>query len=384
MAHERSIVSCGWASNVWAKIRSEGPCAAFVVRGLIPLRIGYSAGIARWPEDGMDDMKIKVFELREDERAAYDRVVGELPAGCEVAWSTDTLTRETLDMLDGAEGVVIVNKSPLDADMLRELHDRGVRYVATRSIGFNHIDIDAAKELGIHVCNTTYPPYGVAEFAVMLMLMALRNYKPAMWRQQVNDYSLAGLRGRELRTLTVGVMGTGRIGRAVIDYLRGFGCKILAYDPFPSDQLAARGDVTYVGLDELYAKSDLVTVHIPLMDSTRGIIDREAIAKMRDGVVLVNVSRGELMDADALVEGIESEKIGALAMDVFPEEDGIYHVSRTHDILANRNMAYLRQFPNVILTQHIAFYTDIDVDSMVEQGIRGVVAMKAGECATEL
>ena len=372
------------ASNVWAKNRSEGPCAAFVVRGLIPLRIGYSAGIAREPGDGMDDMKIKVFELRDDERAAYDRVVGELPTGCEVAWSTDTLTRETLDMLDGAEGVVIVNKSPLDADMLRDLHDRGVRYVATRSIGFNHIDIDAAKELGIHVCNTTYPPYGVAEFAVMLMLMALRNYKPAMWRQQVNDYSLAGLRGRELRTLTVGVMGTGRIGRAVIDYLRGFGCKILAYDPFPSDQLSARGDVTYVGLDELYTKSDLVTVHIPLMESTRGIIDREAIAKMRDGVVLVNVSRGELMDVDALVEGIESEKIGALAMDVFPEEDGIYHVSRTQDILANRNMAYLRQFPNVILTQHIAFYTDIDVDSMVEQGIRGVVAMKAGECATEL
>lgn len=372
------------ASNVWAKVRSEGLCAAFVVRGLIPLRIGYSAGIAREPGDGMDDMKIKVFELRDDERAAYDRVVGELPAGCEVAWSADTLTSATLDMLDGAEGVVIVNKSPLDADMLRELHDRGVRYVATRSIGFNHIDIDAAKELGIHVCNTTYPPYGVAEFAVMLMLMALRNYKPAMWRQQVNDYSLAGLRGRELRTLTVGVMGTGRIGRAVIDYLRGFGCKILAYDPFPSDHLAARGDVTYVGLDELYAQSDLVTVHIPLMESTRGIIDREAIAKMRDGVVLVNVSRGELMDVDALVEGIESEKIGALAMDVFPEEDGIYHVSRTQDILANRNMAYLRQFPNVILTQHIAFYTDIDVDSMVEQGIRGILAMATGECATEL
>lgn len=372
------------ASSMWTRPRLEGRCVAFVTRRSDPPRIGYSAAITRRPDDGMDDMKIKVFELRDDERAAYERVVGELPAGCEVTWSADTLASATLDTLDGAEGVVIVNKSPLDADMLRELHDRGVRYVATRSIGFNHIDIDAAKELGIHVCNTTYPPYGVAEFAVMLMLMALRNYKPAMWRQQVNDYSLAGLRGRELRTLTVGVMGTGRIGRAVIDYLRGFGCKILAYDPFPSEELAGRGDVAYVGLDELYAQSDLVTVHVPLMDSTRGIIDREAIAKMRDGVVLVNVSRGELMDVDALVEGIESEKIGALAMDVFPEEDGIYHVSRTHDILANRNMAYLRQFPNVILTQHIAFYTDIDVDSMVEQGILGVVAMKAGECATEL
>ncbi len=127
-----------------------------------------------------------------------------------------------------------------------------------------------------------------------------------------------------------------------------------------------------------------MTVHIPLMESTRGIINREAIAKMRDGVVLVNVSRGELMDVDALVEGIESEKIGALAMDVVPEEDGIDHVSRTHELRANRNRAYLRQFPHVILTQHIAFYPDIDVDSMVEPGIRGILAMATGECPTEL
>lgn len=329
-------------------------------------------------------MNIKVFELRDDELAALERVSATLPADCQVSWCADTLTAETVEGLTDTEAVVIVNKSILDESLLEALHARGVRYIATRSIGFNHIDLPAAKRLGMHVCNTTYPPYGVAEFAVMLMLMALRKYKPAMWRQQVNDYSLAGLQGRELRTLTVGVMGTGRIGRAVIDYLSGFGCKILAYDPYPSEELAQRGDVTYVTLDELYALSDLITVHVPLMDATRGIIDADAIAKMRDGVVLINVSRGELMDVEALVQGIESEKIGALAMDVFAEEDGIYHVNRTHDILANRNMAYLRQFPNVILTQHIAFYTDIDVDSMVEQGVRGVVAMATGECATEL
>lgn len=329
-------------------------------------------------------MNIKVFELRDDERAALERVSATLPADCQVSWCADTLTAETVEGLTDTDAVVIVNKSILDESLLGALHAHGVRYIATRSIGFNHIDLPAAKRMGMHVCNTTYPPYGVAEFAVMLMLMALRKYKPAMWRQQVNDYSLAGLQGRELRTLTVGVMGTGRIGRAVIDYLSGFGCKILAYDPYPSEELAQRGDVTYVTLDELYALSDLITVHVPLMDATRGIIDSDAIAKMRDGVVLINVSRGELMDVEALVQGIESEKIGALAMDVFAEEDGIYHVNRTHDILANRNMAYLRQFPNVILTQHIAFYTDIDVDSMVEQGVRGVVAMATGECATEL
>lgn len=329
-------------------------------------------------------MKIKVYELRDDERGAFKRTASSVPEGYEVVGTSDPLTLDTLDSLEGAEGIVIVTKSPLDEKMLAAVRERGVRYVATRSIGYNHIDVEAARSLGIRVCNTTYPPYGVAEFAVMLMLLALRKYKPALWRQQVNDYSLDGLQGRELRTLTVGVMGTGRIGRAVIDYLTGFGCRLLAYDPYPNEGLRARGDVEYVELDELYARSDLITVHVPLMDSTRGAIDAAAIGKMRDGVVLVNVSRGEIMDVDALIEGIESEKIGALAMDVFAEEDGIYHVNRTHDILANRNMAYLRQFPNVVLTQHIAFYTDIDVESMVDQGIRGVIAMDAGECPTEL
>lgn len=324
-------------------------------------------------------MIINVYELRDDERPAFERVRAGLPSGITVRGLPETLGASNLDTLEGAEGIVIVNKSPLDAGLLARLRDLGVRFVATRSIGFNHIDVEAARGLGIRVCNTTYPPYGVAEFAVMLMLIALRKYKPAMWRQQVNDYSLAGLQGRELRSLTVGVMGTGRIGRAVVECLSGFGCEILAYDPFPAEDLEGSGAVRYVTLDELYARSDLITMHMPLMDATRGIVDAGAIAKMRDGVVLVNVSRGELMDVEALVEGIESEKIGALAMDVFAEEDGIYHVNRTHDILANRNMAYLRQFPNVVLTQHIAFFTDVDVSSMVEQGIGGVVAMAAGE-----
>ena len=329
-------------------------------------------------------MKIRMYELREDELGALERTRAGLPRGFEVEATPIALTPDTLDTVDGAEGVVIVTKSPLDESMLGELAVRGVRFVATRSIGFNHIDIDAARRLGIRVCNTTYPPYGVAEFAIMLMLMALRRCKPALWRQQVNDYSLGGLIGRELRTLTVGVLGTGRIGRAVIDDLRGFGCEVLAYDPYPSAELAARGDVAYVDLDELYARSDLITVHVPLMESTHGLVDARAISKMRDGVVLVNVSRGELMDVDALIDGIESRKIGALAMDVFAEEAGIYHENRLNDILPNRKMAYLRQFPNVVLTQHIAFYTDVDVESMVQQGIGGIVAMAGGECATEL
>lgn len=329
-------------------------------------------------------MNIKLFELRDDEVAAYQRAATNLPEGYKISFDTHILSEENVDSVRGCEAVVINNKSVLPAELIERLSDLGVRYIAIRCVGFNHVDIKRAHELGIKVCNTTYPPYGVAEFTVMLILMALRRCKAAIWRQQVNDYSLDGLLGHELRTLTVGVVGTGRIGHAVIDNLRGFGCKILAYDPYPNADLAARDNFEYVDVDTLVANSDVITLHVPLMDSTRDLIDADAIAKMRKGVTIVNVSRGELVDTDAIIEGIESQKIGALAMDVFENEVGIYHENRMHDILSNPKMAYLRQFPNVLLTNHIAFYTDIDVNCMVEQGVAAVPAMVEGTCATEV
>ena len=200
-------------------------------------------------------------------------------------------------------------------------------------------------------------------------------YKPALYRQSVNDYSLGGLQGRELRTMTVGIVGTGRIGRAVAEILRGFGCRMLAYDPYPADSLP---QVRYVSLAELYRQSDLITLHLPLTAENRHMIDEESIAKMKDGVVLINVSRGELTQIEALIRGIESRKISALAMDVFEDETEIYHHRRINDIIANRSMAYLRQFPNVILTQHMAFYTDVNTVSMVECGLKGIVDMAEG------
>ncbi len=329
-------------------------------------------------------MNIRLFELRDDEVAAYMRAAANLPAGYSISFDTQILSEANIDSVAGCEGIIINNKSVMSAALVERAHELGVRYIAIRCIGFNHVDVKRAQELGIKVCNTAYPPYGVAEFTVMLILMALRRCKAAIWRQQVNDYSLDGLLGRELRTLTVGVVGTGRIGRTVIDNLSGFGCKILAYDPYPNAELANRDSLEYVDMDTLVANSDVITLHVPLMDSTRGIINADAIAKMREDVTIVNVSRGELIDTDAVIEAIEFEKIGALAMDVFEDEVGIYHENRMHDILANRKMAYLRQFPNVLLTNHIAFYTDIDVNCMVEQGVAAVPAMVEGICATQL
>ena len=326
-------------------------------------------------------MKIKMYEVREDEKKAIDRVAEEL--GADVSISSNILTPQEAESLRGIDGVSILGRTTVNKELLDGLKKAGVGYVSTRTVGYNHMDVAYAAEVGIRLCNANYPPYGVAEFTIMLMLLALRKYKPAMWRQGVNDYSLSGLQGREIRNMTVGVMGTGKIGRAVIKDLGGFGCRILAYDPYPAEDL--KNTVEYVDGDTLLRTSDIITLHIPLMESTRHMINREAIAKMKTGVVIINASRGELTDIEALTEGIETEKIGALAMDVFEDENGIYHESRINDIIRNRKMAYIRQFPNVVLTQHMAFYTDANTDSMVECGIRGIVEMKEkGSCASEL
>lgn len=326
-------------------------------------------------------MKLMVYEARRDELAEIERQAREL--GVEVEVSEAVPAPENAALAAGCEGVSILGQGRIDGALLDAWHAQGVRYLSTRTVGYNHIDLAHAKKLGIRVCNASYAPNGVADFTVMMLLMCLRHYKQAMWRGQVNDFSLEGLRGREMKDLTVGVVGTGRIGAQVVRNLSGFGCRILAYDPWKNP--AVEGLVTYVELDELLARSDAVTLHMPLLDSNRHMINRGTIAKMKDGVILINCSRGELADIDALVEGIESRKIGALGMDTCEGEEGIIHEDHRVDILSNRNWFYLHQFRNVIMTQHMAFYTDAAVASMVRCGIRGIWEMAGGErCETEL
>ena len=229
----------------------------------------------------------------------------------------------------------------------------GIRYLSTRTIGYNHIDLDCAHSLGIRVCNASYAPNGVADFTVMMILMCLRNYKQAMWRSKVNDFSLSGLMGREMRNLTIGIMGTGRIGRAVIQNLSGFGCRLLAYDVVQNE--AVKNMASYVDLDTLYRESDVITLHMPLLDSTKHIINQESIAKMKDQIILINCARGQLMDSDALVDGIEKEKIGALGIDTFEGEENVVHKDLRVDIIANRNLFYLQQFRNLTALSFFTF-----------------------------
>ena len=325
--------------------------------------------------------KIYAFEVRKDE----EQFLLELGKknGVEVECSSRLLTLEKIPELEEGSAVTVLGMNRYGEEEMRALSKRDIRYLSTRTIGYNHIDLEAAKQCGVHVCNADYAPNGVADYTVMMILLCLRNYKQALWRMQVNDFSLPGLMGREMKDLTIGIVGTGRIGTQVLKNLSGFGCRLLCYGKHPNKEAAALAE--YVSLEELYRESDVISLHLALTPETRHIINRESLAQMKDGVVLINCARGELMDVQTLIEGIEQEKIGALGLDTVEEEEGIVHRNLKTDIFADRDIAYLRQFKNVVYTYHMAFYTDAAVKSMAECGIEGILQMEQkGTCGTQL
>ena len=326
-------------------------------------------------------MIVSAYEVRPDEMPYMKALEQQL--GCEVQTHTEGLTLSSIPELPEGSAVSVLGMYHYGEAELRAMSARGVTALSTRTVGYNHIDLEAARACGISVCNARYDPNGVADYTVMMILLCLRNYKQALWRLQVNDYSLGGLMGRELKDLTVGIIGTGRIGAQVIRSLHGFGCKILAHDTHINESLSGQAD--YVPLDELYRSCDIISLHVPLMLETWHMINDKSLSLMKDGVVLINCARGDLMDINALIHGIESEKIGALGLDVLESEEGIVHRDRKTDIFSNREMAYLRQFKNVVYTPHMAFYTDAAVGQMVDCGIRGCLQMARGEaCPTRL
>lgn len=316
-------------------------------------------------------MKIYAFEVREDEKDCFHLMSAKYHI--EIECSSACLTSEKIPLLEKCTAVSILGQSTIGETEAALLETQNINYLSTRSIGYNHIDLKAAKDHHIHVCNSSYAPNGVADYTIMMILLCLRKYKQALWRTQCNDFSLDGLQGRELKDLTVGILGTGKIGTMVAKELSGFGCRLLAYDIHKNPTLADQ--VTYMPLDEIYHQADIITLHMPLFESTYHMINDDSIAKMKKGVVIINCARGGLSDVHALTRGIESEQIGALGIDVLENEEDIIHKNLKTDIFANRDMAYLRQFKNVVHTQHMAFYTDSAVKSMVEHGITGILDM---------
>jgi D-specific alpha-keto acid dehydrogenase len=258
--------------------------------------------------------------------------------------------------------VSVGHKSEISASVLRALQDAGVEHVSTRSIGVNHIDMPAATHLGLTVENAAYAPDGVADYTLMLILMAIRNAKETVCAADRGDFRLRDVRGRELRDLTVGVVGTGSIGRAVITRLHAFGCRVLA----SNDRFQA-APARFVSLDDLLRESDVVTLHLPLNAQTHHLIGRRAIETMKPGAFLVNTGRGALVDTEALIEALHDGKVAGAALDVLEGEEGLFYFDCTNRPIENRLLSTLQRLPNVIITPHTAYYTQRALHDTVEQ-----------------
>ncbi len=247
-----------------------------------------------------------------------------------------------------------------------------MEHISTRSVGYDHIDVDCAASVGISVENVDYSPDSVADFTLMLMLMLVRGAKSAVSRAQVHDYRLNEVRGRELRDLTVGVVGTGRIGLAVMDRLRGFGGHVLAHDRHPTTS------AEYVDLETLLARSDVVTLHTPLDTGTRHLLDRRCIELMKPGAFIINTGRGPLLDTEALLAALEGGRLGGAALDVLEGEGGVFYSDLRQRPVGNALLLRLQQLPNVVITPHTAYYTDHALNDTVENTLTDYVRFERG------
>ncbi len=310
--------------------------------------------------------KVAVFNMREfDERPWFDKYSQEM--GLELSSCPDAPSVENIAAVCQDCECADIITSQITAEMMEEFRKAGVKYITTRTIGYDHIDLEAAKRCGIHAGNAPYGPNGVADYTLMLILMSIRKMKRILERTNIQDYTLKGIQGRELADLTVGVIGTGNIGRTVVRYLSGFGCRILANDLYEREEV--KQYASYVSLEEMWKEADIITLHTPLTAENRHLIGEESLGRMKDGVVLINTARGALIDSDALISAIESGKVGAAALDVVENEFGLYYYDHKADVLDNRQLAILRGFPNVTVSHHMAFYTDNYTKTVVRDSL---------------
>ncbi|MFL9824320.1 D-isomer specific 2-hydroxyacid dehydrogenase family protein [Rhodoplanes sp. SY1] len=315
-------------------------------------------------------MNVIAYAARAYESDAFDRFAEEL--GISLTRVPQNLSLDNAHLAKGFECVTILSACDASAPVLEILAAGGTRFVAARTAGYNNIDAPAARRLGIRFSNADYSPNSVADFAVMLILMSIRKAKTIIARNNAQDYTIVGAQGREMRNLTIGIVGTGRIGAATAKNLSGFDACLIGYDVVPNPAL--KDLVTYVPFDELLAESDVISLHAPLTAGTRHLINADTIKKMKDGVIVVNCARGELIDTEALIEAIEEKKVSAAALDVLENERGIFHADHRDEILKHRQLAILRAFPNVVVTTHNAFFTDQAVCDMVEVGLRSLAS----------
>jgi D-specific alpha-keto acid dehydrogenase len=317
--------------------------------------------LASSPSSAVPTMGITIYGCGQDEAALFREMasrLGVLPTITEAA-----VSEANIELALGDRCISVGHKTHIANSTLLALSQAGVIYISTRSIGYNHLDVTYAESVGITVGNVAYSPDSVADYTLMLMLMAVRHAKSIIRRADTHDYRLNDVRGKELRDLTIGVIGTGRIGTAVMDRLRGFGCQILAYDNRPKTA------ADYAPLDELLRLSDIVTLHTPLNPDTHHLLNRRRIEQMKHGAFVVNTGRGSLLDTEALIPALESGRLGGAALDVLEGEEGIFYADCRNKPLESKPLLRLQQLPNVLISPHTAYYTDHALSDTVENTI---------------
>lgn len=322
-------------------------------------------------------MKTAVFSARR-----YDKTLlaqANEGAGHELRFLEDRLSPATALLAKGCEAVCVFVNDSVDAEVLALLAAQGTRLVATRSTGYNHIDTDAAGRLGIALVRVTdYSPHSVAEFAVGLLLAVNRKIARASVRTREGNFELDGLMGFDLHGKTVGVIGTGKIGTIFARIMAGFGCTLVGHDRYPTPAFEALGG-TYVSVDELLACSDVVSLHCPLFEETHHIVGADALARVKRGCILVNTSRGGLIDTEAAIGALKSGQLGGLAIDVYEQEASLFFQDLSSTVILDDVIQRLVSFPNVIVTGHQAFFTLEAIGQIMRTTIESISAFERGE-----
>lgn len=326
-------------------------------------------------------MKMLAYGVNEEVRLFFEAYQRRL--GVDLTITSEKPTLENAALSAGMDCINVLSDVVLTDEMYDIYKKNGVKVAVTRTIGTEHMNISYAQKIGIQVCNVTYSPTSVADYAIMLMLMVLRNMKPMMLRYMGQDFTAPGIRGRELPNMTVGVVGAGPIGKAVIRHLSGFGCKILAWSRTPKPELADLCE--FVPLETLLAQSDIVSLHLPDNTQTHHLLNRETFAQMKPGAVLINTARGGLVDSQALIEALESGHLSGAGLDVVDGDRSIYYRDFKNKLVPSREMAILNAMPNVLLLPHMAYYTDQASEDMVRMSLENALLLYEGKpCAFRL
>ena len=293
------------------------------------------------------------------------------------------LHEKTALLAKDAEAVCIFVNDEVNADTLEILAKQGVHLIALRCAGYNNIDLEAAKRLGMQIVRVpAYSPYAVAEHAIALILSLNRKIHRAYYRVREGNFSLNGLLGFDLHGRTVGIIGTGKIGYLTGQILAGFGCRILAYDPYPNSNFSQFGQ--YVSLEELYAESDIISLHCPLTEENRHLIGEKAISKMKPGVMLINTSRGGLIDTQAVIAGLKDKTIGYLAIDVYEKEADLFFEDLSSEVIQDDMFERLLTFPNVIVTGHQAFFTEEALNNIANTTLSNITEIETSNTCQNL